>query len=64
MKQRLTMPVILGLLLWAGVIMLFDRHDLAFYAVSFFFAVTLTLLTIAQSTPKFIEIKMEDDLND
>ena len=54
----------LGILLWCGLIMLFDRHDLAFYGVTFLFSLTLVFLGLAQTGPRYIEIKMENQDND
>jgi len=61
MKHKRNLIPLLGFLLWAGIIMLFDRHDLAFYGVSFLFSLTLTFLALANTAPKFIEIKVENN---
>ncbi len=50
---------LMGLLLWCSLIVIFDRYDMAFYAISFLFALFLTFLSLAQTAPKFIEIKVE-----
>ncbi len=61
MTQKRGLIPFMGLLLWCSVIMIFDRHDMAFYAASFLFALFLTFLSLAQTAPKFIEIKVETD---
>lgn len=60
MKQKRNLIPALGFLLWSGIIMLFDRHDMGFYAASFLFSATLTLLALAHSAPKFVELKIEE----
>lgn len=64
MKQRQIIVPILGLLFWVGLILLFNRHDLAFYAVSFLLSATLTLLVLAESSAKKteeVEVKVYHD---
>ena len=61
MKHKRSLIPMLGFLLWCGIIMLFNRHDMAFYALSFLFSLTLTFLALAHTGPKYVEIKIEAD---
>lgn len=60
--NRSLIPV-LGLLLWAGLILLFNRQDLAFYLATFMLSLSITLLTLYESRPKFAEAKLNIDEN-
>lgn len=64
MKQFRNLIPPLGILLWCGLIMLFNRHDLAFYTVTFLFSLTLIFLGLAQTGPRYVEIKIEKESDD
>ncbi len=64
MKQKQTLIPLMGFLFWVGLILLFNRHDLAFYAVCGLLSATLTLLVLAETTIKKteeIEVKVYND---
>ena len=64
MKQRRALLPILGFLFWTGLILLFNRHDLAFYAVSFLLSLTLSLLAHTHMAPRQtseVEVKIYND---
>lgn len=54
----------LGILMWCALIMLFDRHDLVFYALTLMFSLTLIFLGLAHSGPRYVEVKIEKESND
>ncbi len=52
-----------GLLLWAALIVLFNRHDYLFYLASFLFSLSLTFLAFSHSEDSEavkIEVETED----
>jgi len=61
MKQKRSFIALLGLLLWLSLILLFNRHDLVFYAASGLFTLTLTFLAFSQVQPQYAEIEFETD---
>lgn len=53
--------VILGVVLWVGVILLFNRFDLGFLLASAMFALMITFLTLSEKKPEFAKIKLNVD---
>ena len=54
--------VLLGLLLWVGVILLFKRHDLLFYILAFLFSAAMTFLSLSEKAPRFVEARINEDV--
>lgn len=50
----------LGILLWWALIMVFNRHELAIYAITALFSLSMTFLALSQTGPRYVEIKIDN----